>query len=44
MDFGANITPVNILKKGTFGGTYLELFTLVLIISGLKSHGKNFMS
>ena len=24
MDFGANKTPVEVIKEGAFGGTYLE--------------------
>ena len=24
MDFGANITPVEVIKKGSFGGTYFR--------------------
>ena len=24
MDFGANVTPIEAIKKGAFGGTYLR--------------------
>ena len=40
MDFGANKTPVDVIKEGTFGGTYFR-FILVLLESGTKSLGKN---
>ena len=41
MDFGANKTSVQVIKKGVFGGTY---FILMLIESGTKNHGKNLIS
>ena len=37
MDLGVNKTPVEMIKKGAFGGT-LEIFILVLIVNGIKSH------
>ena len=40
MDFGANKTPVEVIKKGAFGRTYI----LVLMLNGTESHGKNLMS
>ena len=29
MDFGANKTPVEVIREGAFGGTFLETFILV---------------
>ena len=30
MDFGANVTPVEVIKKGAFGGTYFrDIFSSV---------------
>ena len=40
MDFGANKTPVEVIKKGAFGRTYI----LMLMLNGTESHGKNLMS
>ena len=40
MDFGANKTPVEVIKQGAFGGIYM----LVMIVNGAESHGKNLMS
>ena len=40
MDFSTNKTPVEIIKEGAFGRT-LEM---VLMVSGIESHGKNFRS
>ena len=31
MDFNPNKTPVEIIKEGVFGGTYLETFILILM-------------
>ena len=42
MDFGANKTPVEVIKESAFGG--LETFILMLMRSGTKSHGKNLVS
>ena len=39
MDFGANKTPVEVIREGAFGGTIL-----VLLESGTKNHGKNSIS
>ena len=41
MDFGANKTPIEVIKEIAFGGTYLETFVLVLMESGTKRHRKN---
>ena len=43
MDFGAN-TPAEVIKEGTFGGTHLKTFVLVLLESGTKNHGKDLIS
>ena len=40
MDFGTNKTPVEIIKEGAFGGTILEIFILVLMLNGTKTHVK----
>ena len=44
MDFGTNKTPIEIIKEGSFSGTYFQdiyLFILVLIINFIKIVGKN---
>ena len=44
MDFGTNKTPIEIIKEGSFSGTYFQdiyLFILVLMISFIKIVGKN---
>ena len=43
MNFGANITPIEVIKKELLEELILEIFILVLIINGLKTHGKNLM-
>ena len=45
MEFGSNIIPVEIIKEGAFAGSYFRDIILVLIIiNGIKTHGKNLMS
>ena len=44
MDFGANKTPIKSIKKVHLEELILETFILVLMVNGLKSHGKNLMS
>ena len=41
MDFGANITPVEVIKKELMEELISEIFNLVLMINGIKTHGKN---
>ena len=41
MDFGANKTPVEIIKKVRLEVLILETFMLLLMKSGTKNHGKN---
>ena len=41
MDFKPNETPIEIIKEGSFGGTYLETFILVLMVNFIKTVGKN---
>ena len=41
MNFSPNKTPIEIIKKGAFGGTYFREFILVLIKNGTKIHTKN---
>ena len=41
MNFGTNKSPTEVIKEGSFGGTYLEIFILMLIINGTKIVGKN---
>ena len=44
MDFGTNKTPIEIIKEGSFSGTYFQdiyLFILVLMINFIKIVGKN---
>ena len=43
MDFGTNKTPIEIIKEGSFSGTYFQdiyLFILVLMINFIKIVGK----
>ena len=44
MDFSANKTPVEIIKEEHLEEHILEIFILVLMINGIKSHGMNLMS
>ena len=44
MNFGANKTPVEVIKEGAFGEHILETFILTLMASGTKNHGKNSIS
>ena len=44
MDFGANETPVEILKKELLEELILETFIPVLLVNGIESHGTNLMS
>ena len=44
MDFGANMTPVEVIKEGAVGVTYSEPIILVLMESGTKNLGENLVS
>ena len=44
MDFGANETPVELIKEEPFGGTYFINTYSSVIINGIKSHGKNLLN
>ena len=44
MKFGANKTPIEVIREGAFGGTYFGTFILVLMENGTKIHGKNLIS
>ena len=44
MDFGANKTPIEVIKERLFGGTHFRDVILVLMKSGTKIHGKNLNS
>ena len=44
MDLGANKTPVEIIKKGAFGGTYFRDIHSGINSNGIENHGKNLMS
>ena len=44
MDFGANITPVEIFKEVQLEVFILKTFILVLMDSGTTSHEKNLIS
>ena len=44
MDFGANKTPIEVIKERLFGGTHFRDIILVLMKSGTKIHGKNLNS
>ena len=41
MDFGANKTPVEVIREDAFGGTYFRDIYSGVTESGTKSHGKN---
>ena len=43
MNFAPNKTPIEIIKEGAFGGTYIiyEIYILILIINGIVIVGKN---
>ena len=43
MDFDTNKTPVEIIKEGAFEELILEIFILVLMVNGTKTHAKNLM-
>ena len=42
--FCTNKTPVEIIKKGAFGGHYFRDIILVLMVNSTERHGKNLMS
>ena len=44
MDFGADKSPVEVIKKEHLEEAILQISILVLIINGIKTHGKNLMS
>ena len=44
MDFCANITPVEVIKKEHLEELTSEIFILVLMIISTKTHGRNLMS
>ena len=44
MNFGANKTPVEVIKEGTFGVLISETLILVLVESGTENYGKNLIS
>ena len=41
MDFGVNKTPVEVIKEGACGGTFLGTFILVLLECGTKIVERN---
>ena len=45
MDFGANKTPVEVIREGAFGGNYFrDIYSGVTGKWYKKSHGKNSIS
>ena len=44
MDFGANKTPVEVIKKEPLEKLTLDIFILILMVNDLESHGKNLIS
>ena len=40
MAFRPNITSIEVIKKGVFGGTYSETFILVLMVNGAEKTWK----
>ena len=43
MDFRPNITPIEVLKKELLEEPISRMFLLVVLINGIKTHGKNLM-
>ena len=41
MEFRPNISPVDVIKKGAFGGTFSETFILVSLVNFIRIVGKN---
>ena len=41
MDFSPNKTPIEIIKEGAFGGTYVTDVYSNINKNGIKIHGKN---
>ena len=42
MNFGANKTPVEIIKEGAFGRTYfIDIYSGVILESGTKNYENN---
>ena len=41
MDFSPNKTQIEIIKEGVLVVLILEIFILILIKNGIKTHGKN---
>ena len=41
MDFRANITPIEVIREDTFGGTYFRDIYSGINEKSLKIHGKN---
>ena len=44
MDFGANKTPVEVIKESAFGGTYFRDIYFSVNGKWYKNHGKNLIS
>ena len=44
MDFGANARPIEVIKEGAFGGTYVRDIYSSVTGSGTKRHRKNSIS
>ena len=44
MSFSPNRTPIEVIKEGTFGGTYFGEIYSGINESGTKIHGKNLFS
>ena len=44
MDFGANKTPVEVIKEDIQKKLVLETFILTLMKNGTENHGKNLIS
>ena len=43
MSFGANETPVSVIREAESGGTYFRDIILVLMKSGTESHDKSLL-
>ena len=41
MSFNPNKTPIEIIKEGTFAGTYFRIYIRVLMVNGTVTVGKS---
>ena len=41
MSFNPNKTPIEVIKEGAFGGTYLKIYIRILMVNGIVIVGKS---